>query len=173
MATQKEVAEHLDLSTKSVAGLVREGVIPPVKGPGGLDLDACRVAYIRNLRGKAAGRIRQAPAPSADGLELNAERARLAHHQANKAELDEQTVRGDLVRAEDVTKAVSDAFRRVRARLLSLPSKITPVVLGSTDAVEVKNAIEGGVMEALAELTREPVEDDVEDEGNDGRRASP
>ena len=164
MATQKQVADHLDLSTRTLADLLKDGVLPPVKGPGGLDLDACRVAYIRNLRGKAAGRIRQAPAPSADGLELNAERARLAHHQANKAALDEQEVRGELVRAEDVTRSVSDAFRRVRARLLSLPTKLTPIILGSTDAVEVKNAIEAGVLEALAELTRETVEDDGPEE---------
>lgn len=171
MATQKEVADHLDLSTRSVTELLRDGTIPSAKGPGGLDLDACRVAYIRNLRGKAAGRIRQAPAPSADGLELNAERARLAHHQANRAELDERTARGELVRVDDVTKRVADAFRRVRARLLSLPTKLTPIVLGSTDPVEVKNAIEDGVLEALAELTREPVED-IDAEDDDGRSAS-
>lgn len=165
MATLKQVGDHVDLSINSVRELIANGVIPPAKGPGGLDLDACRVAYIRNLRGKAAGRIKQ-PAPvTPDGaLELNAERARLAHHQANKAALDEQEVRGDLVRAEDVTRSVSDAFRRVRARLLSLPTKLTPIVLGSTDTVEVKDAIEAGVLEALAELTRETVEDDGPEE---------
>lgn len=157
----KEVGEHLDLGLTSIKELLRDGTIPGAKGPGGLDLDECRIAYIRNLRGKAAGRIKQAPPPVPDGaLELNAERARLAHHQANKAALDEQEVRGELVRAEDVTRSVSDAFRRVRARLLSLPTKLTPIVLGSTDTVEVKDAIEAGVLEALAELTRETVEDD-------------
>jgi phage terminase Nu1 subunit (DNA packaging protein) len=161
LATLKEVGDHLDLSMTSIKEMLREGIIPSSKGPGGLDLEACRVAYIRNLRGKAAGRIKQAPQPVADGaLELNAERARLAHHQANKAELDERETRGELVRAEDVTRAVSDAFRRVRARMLSMPTKLTPVVLGSTDAVEVKDAIEAGVLEALAELTLETVEDD-------------
>lgn len=166
MATLKQVGEHLDLSVSSVSEMVRDGVIPPSKGPGGLDLDACRVAYIRNLRGKAAGRIKQAPQPVADGaLELNAERARLAHHQANKAELDERETRGELVRAEDVVRSVSDAFRRVRARMLSMPTKLTPVVLGSTDAVEVKEAIEAGVLEALAELTLETVEDDGPEPG--------
>jgi phage terminase Nu1 subunit (DNA packaging protein) len=160
------VGDHLDLSMTSIKEMLREGIIPSSKGPGGLDLESCRVAYIRNLRGKAAGRIKQAPQPVADGaLELNAERARLAHHQANKAELDERETRGELVRAEDVTRAVSDAFRRVRARMLSMPTKLTPVVLGSTDAVEVKDAIEAGVLEALAELTLETVEDDGPEPG--------
>jgi phage terminase Nu1 subunit (DNA packaging protein) len=166
LATLKEVGDHLDLSMTSIKEMLREGIIPSSKGPGGLDLESCRVAYIRNLRGKAAGRIKQAPQPVADGaLELNAERARLAHHQANKAELDERETRGELVRAEDVTRAVSDAFRRVRARMLSMPTKLTPVVLGSTDAVEVKDAIEAGVLEALAELTLETVEDDGPEPG--------
>jgi hypothetical protein len=37
-------------------------------------------------------------------------------------------------------------------------------VLGSTDTVEVNDAIEAGVLEALAELTRETVEDDGPEE---------
>lgn len=164
MATIKEVAQHLDLGVTSLKELTANGTLPASKGPAGLDLDACRLAYIWSLRAKAAGRIREAPPPATDGLELNAERARLAHHQANKAELDEQEVRGDLIRAEDVTRSVSDAFRRVRARLLSLPTKLTPIVIGSTDTVEVKDAIEAGVLEALAELTRETVEDDGPEE---------
>lgn len=161
MATQKEVADHLDLSTRTVAELLKDGVIPSAKGQGGLDLDACRVNYIRNLRGKAAGRIRQTPSPNADGLELNAERARLAHHQANKAALDEAETRGELLRADVVAQEVDNAFARVRARLLSLPAKLAPVVLGSTNLVEVKNSIEAGVFEALDELVAIASEDDA------------
>lgn len=55
MATQAEIGLHLDLSDRSVRDLISRGVLPqsPRKA---LDLDACRIAYIRHLRETAAGR---------------------------------------------------------------------------------------------------------------------
>ena len=56
MATQREVAEHLDMTERQVRELVNEGVLPPPSGRGGLDLDRCRERYFLYLRGLAAGR---------------------------------------------------------------------------------------------------------------------
>lgn len=163
MATNAEVAEHFGCSAQTVQKLLREGIIPGSRGRTGLDLDACRVAYIRYLQGRAAGRVRTPTA--ANGLDLNSERARLSHHQANLAALNEQEARGDLLRAGDVAKAVDQVFGAVRARLLSLPAKLTPVILGSTDRVEVQDALEAGVVEALDELTRLDLSTDDDDPG--------
>jgi phage terminase Nu1 subunit (DNA packaging protein) len=58
MANQKDIAEHLDLTDRRVRGLMKEGVLPASKGPGGYDLDSCRVAYIRYLRGVSSGQVR-------------------------------------------------------------------------------------------------------------------
>lgn len=55
MATQIEVADHLDISDRQVRNLLKKGVIPHRTGPGGLDLDACRVSYIRYMRGQVMG----------------------------------------------------------------------------------------------------------------------
>lgn len=65
MATQLEVAEHLDISDRQVRSLLQSGVLPGSKGRGGYDLDACRMAYISYLRGQAAGQVRQ-PEAEAD-----------------------------------------------------------------------------------------------------------
>lgn len=93
---------------------------------------------------------------SADGngevRDLDVERARLASAQANRAELDVAERRGELLKASDVTHEVTDAFRRVRARLLSLSTKIAPLVVGSTDAAEIKATIDLAVEDALNEL---------------------
>jgi phage terminase Nu1 subunit (DNA packaging protein) len=56
MATQAEVADHLDLTQQAVAKLLSAGHLPRSEGRGSLDLDACRIAYIRRLREQAAGR---------------------------------------------------------------------------------------------------------------------
>jgi len=58
MSSQIEVAAHLDLSTRRVSGLTKEGILPGSKGPGGYSIDACRLAYIRHLRGLATGQAR-------------------------------------------------------------------------------------------------------------------
>lgn len=57
MAIQKEVAKHLDMTTRQVRNLVSSGVLPPAK-PGGYDIESCRVAYIRYLRGIKSGQVK-------------------------------------------------------------------------------------------------------------------
>ena len=61
MATQREVADNIDLSDRQVRTLLKQGILPAGKGTGGLDLDSCRVAYIRYLRGLATGQVKDGP----------------------------------------------------------------------------------------------------------------
>jgi len=62
MSTQIEIAVYLDLSERRVRFLLTSGVLPTSKGRGGYDLDICRVAYIRYLRGIASGQIEKSAA---------------------------------------------------------------------------------------------------------------
>jgi phage terminase Nu1 subunit (DNA packaging protein) len=88
VATQAQIAEHLDLSIRRVQDLVVEGVLNK-----GADMDECRVNYIRYLRGNASGQHTGA------GLKLTDERARLAKLQADKVEIELAELRGEVVRA--------------------------------------------------------------------------
>lgn len=58
MATQSEVSVHLDISDRHLRRLIKAGVFPPSKA-GGYDIDACRLAYIRYLRGVASGQTKE------------------------------------------------------------------------------------------------------------------
>ncbi|KGE78265.1 terminase small subunit [Halomonas salina] len=58
MATQVEIAAHLDITDRQVRNLLQSGVLPPSKGRGGYDLDGCRLAYIRHLRGQVNGQVK-------------------------------------------------------------------------------------------------------------------
>jgi len=58
MATQTEISGHLDISDRHLRRLIKVGVFPPSKA-GGYDIDACRFAYIRYLRGVASGQTRE------------------------------------------------------------------------------------------------------------------
>ncbi|VVO77096.1 terminase small subunit [Pseudomonas fluorescens] len=58
MANQKELAQHLDLTDRQVRNLLADGILPTSRGNGGLNLQDCRLAYIRYLRGLASGQVK-------------------------------------------------------------------------------------------------------------------
>ena len=67
MATQKEIAEHLDLTDRYIRKLIASGVLPAANGKGTYDLDVYRLAYIRYLRGVASGQVRASYDTEDDG----------------------------------------------------------------------------------------------------------
>lgn len=152
MATQSEVAAHLDMSPQNLRDLIGRGVIPGATGKGNLDTDKCRVGYIRYLREVAAGRKSEA-----ETFDLVAERARLAKEQADAQEMKNAQLRGELLVRGEVTAAVQGAFARVRAKLLSLPSKVAPLLIGMDSIADVTEHLRVGVYEALGELSETQV----------------
>jgi phage terminase Nu1 subunit (DNA packaging protein) len=64
MASQIEIAAHLDLSDRQIRNLVADGVLPASRGRGGMDLDACRLAYIGYLRGLGSGQVKPEVPPT-------------------------------------------------------------------------------------------------------------
>ena len=81
MPTQREIAEHLDMSERNARDVLK-----------GLDLDwqtagldEIRIAYIRDLRGKAAGRggsqLEQLNRARIDDLQQKSANGRLAYHE--------------------------------------------------------------------------------------------
>jgi hypothetical protein len=56
MASQDDIANHLLISQQLVSKLVRKKVFPAADR-GDYDIDACRVAYFRYLRGQIRDRL--------------------------------------------------------------------------------------------------------------------
>ena len=120
MAIQKEAAAYLDVSTRRHRDLVKSGVLPPSKGPGGYDLDAQRVAYIRHLRGVASGQHN----PTPGSPDLTKERARKERAYADKIEFELAIARKEYVHISNVERvleqfatAAADRFDAVASRL--------------------------------------------------------
>ena len=146
MATQAEVGQHLDLSERSVRDLITRAILPQTSRKA-LDLDACRIAYIRHLRETAAGR-----ATGAEADDLTAERARLAKEQADHYSLKNGQLRGELVSAVEITRAVVSCFGHVRDRLTALPARLAGPLARMATAAETRAALSRGIDEALMEL---------------------
>ncbi|WP_114858432.1 hypothetical protein [Azospirillum brasilense] len=151
MATQTDIATHLDLSDRSVRELLDKGVLPNARR-GALNLDQCRLAYIRHLREMAAGR---GTGPSAD--DLTTERARLAREQADHYALKNAALRLELLPRADITRAVSAAFQIVRDRLTSLPAQLAGPLARLSEPADVRVRLSDAVNGVLVELSEERV----------------
>ncbi len=120
MTARAAVAAHLDLSPSRLKGLIEAKVIDDAE-PGEMDLDASRVSYIRHLRAGASGR---------GGDSLSRERARLAGEQADRAARENRLASAQVIERADVLAVLTAAFSACRSRLLGIPTRAAPLVVG-------------------------------------------
>ena len=113
-----------------------------------LDLDACRVAYIRHIREVASGR-----ATGAEVNHLTAERARLAREQADGQSIKNAISRQQLLPRAEITRAVVASFQHVRDRLSALPARLAGPMARMTEQAETRAALTRAVDEVLCELS--------------------
>lgn len=142
------IAQLLDLTPRRVNQLSAEGIIPKSER-GRWELVPAVKGYIRYLRDKAIkGDV---------GGDESAHKQRLLKARADIAEMEAERLSGELVSANAVEKAWTDIVARFRVRILAIPPKAAPLVLGeqSTDAIHA--TIESLVHEALAELAATPI----------------
>ena len=116
MVGRATVAAHLDLSTVALRRLVESKVIDDAE-PGEMDIDAARIGYIRHLRSQASGR---------GGDSLSRERARLAGRAARENKL----ASAQVIDRHDVITVWAAAFSAIRSRLLGIPTRAAPLVVG-------------------------------------------
>lgn len=156
MATQGEIAAHLDLSARHVRELMRDGVIP--KGArGDHDVDRCRVAYIRHLRAIASGH------KSEDGkLDLVAERAREASERADKLEMENAVTRGELISIADYRSSARVIMAGIRTRVTSLGAKLQHKLAAESKPRECRRLIDAAHREALEDLAELEVVKDAD-----------
>ncbi len=147
MATQRELAEHLDLSTKRISELIRDGILPSKMGRSPLNIDVCRIAYISYLR-KLGGYNKRS-----GGGDIAEEKTRLTKAQADKAELEVSELEGQLIPAQLVQDTWTDFVANARAKLLALPSKIAHQVIALDKYAEAELLIKENVHDALLELS--------------------
>jgi hypothetical protein len=85
--------------------------------------------------------------------DLNAEKARLTHHQANISELEEDTKKGNLIPAEIVKQHWEAKAANTRAKLLNLPGRLAVSVVGANTIQDAEKTARQLITEALNELS--------------------
>ncbi len=86
------------------------------------------------------------------GLDLSQERAHLAKLQAEKVEFEVAQLRGSLIEADAVELVVSRVLVDLRTRLLGIPTKAAPLLMGCRTIPRLKDELERQIHDALRGL---------------------
>ena len=142
----KEAAERLGITTRWLAELSKRGTLPK-RGSGKQAMHpwpALRDAFNVHLREQGA--------LEATLADLQAERAALVRVQRQTAELDLAVKRRQLVTVDDATAESDRLAQFVRAKLLNLPGRLSPALVGLGTIADAVERLDDGIRETLAEL---------------------
>ncbi|WP_175786352.1 hypothetical protein [Burkholderia cenocepacia] len=95
----------------------------------------------------------------ATGADMDFDDARCMkeNYLALQAQLEYDRDAGLVVAVEDVARAVGDEYAKVRSRLLAIPAEHAPRIQRLKTVIEVQDALQEIITEALEELTRDGV----------------
>ncbi|MGG3448643.1 hypothetical protein ABER98_01780 [Domibacillus aminovorans] len=143
IVSSKEISLILGVSDSRIRQLTNEKALIRVSH-GKYDLPASVDAYLNYRLNKE----------KPDGeLDKTTEEALWTRARRKKTELELQIMRGELHRSEDVERVMNDMLAAFRAKILSIPSKFAPQIVGKTEIPPIKEVLKKGVHEALEELT--------------------
>lgn len=137
--TDNVIARYLNLTPRRVRQLRDEGIIKEEQ-PGLYDLQSSIVRYIGYLRHGSS--------------ELNDEKTKLTKAKREAAEYENDLLKKNLHRTEDIETGLKTIFLNIRSRMLALPAKLSPQIaaLGS-DQAKIFDALKVGIDEAMEEIS--------------------
>lgn len=102
---------------------------------------------------------------SVDG-ELNLDEEKAIHERVKRhiSELKLKTMQGELHKSEDVERVMTDMLVSIKSKLLSMPSKLAPMLVARNDIDFIKRTINSEVLEVLNELKDYNAKDFYDDE---------
>lgn len=144
----KVLTRIIGLTERRIRQLAEEGILVRA-GKGRYRLEESLKNYILTL--KVA--IETGGVDNPDG-ELNLEEEKAMHEKVKRhiSELKLQTMKGELHKSDDVKHVMTEMIVSIKTKLLSLPSKISPLLLSRDDVGYIKGIITKEVVEALNEL---------------------
>jgi phage terminase Nu1 subunit (DNA packaging protein) len=146
-----KVASALNLDPRRVQQLVKEGM--PRVSRGQYDPVKCMVWYIRYLQRA----IEKKTVPTIDGgfVSERMERLRLLRADADLKEMELAKERSQLVALPDVEAILIDLVLTTKARIMAIPPRLAPELVGETSRVMIQAKLEKAYKESLAYLAKE------------------
>ena len=146
----KVISDLLRIAPRQIQQLAQDGIIPR-DGRGRYQLKAAINGYVGHLQKRTTGRPSSRPVGS-EVLDYHAEKARLTKLQADKAQVELDERKGQLVEVDAISAEWARVVTDCKNRLLSIPTKAAPIVAPLSTPSEVMQVIEDLIREALEEL---------------------
>jgi phage terminase Nu1 subunit (DNA packaging protein) len=140
------IAERLRLTPRRIQQLAGEGLPRVTRGK--YDVDAVLDWYIAKLQRELARQTDE------DGEIAKREREelRMLSAKADLQEIELASKRRELVAIADVEKQMTDLVITTKARILTVPARVAPEILGEQSRVMVQAKIEKAIKESLSHL---------------------
>lgn len=141
------ICDIFGLSARTLRELAQMQVIDKYKN-GAYELIPTIKKYITYLKTKS-GNI---DAKSSEQIYL-IERTRHEKAKREIAEMELAQMKGIMHKADDVERVMNDMLSAFRAKILSLPTKVAPLLVAYNDIATIQDIIQKEVHEALSELS--------------------
>lgn len=168
---QKTLASALGITARQVRNLRDEGMFSFIPGTKKYDLTKCVKEYIEFKVKAETGR----------GASIDIEKEKAQHERAKKeiTQLKLRKLRKEVHEASDVREMLTGMLVNFRSHLLSVPSRIAPLILNESDINVIIRRLEKEMLDTLDELSEyDPdkinkesgidFDDDESDEDEDG-----
>lgn len=145
-----KVAQALNLTEQRVHQLAKEGL--PKEGRGQFDPVKCMLWYIRYLQQA----LEKKAVPTLDGgfVGEREERVRLLRADADLREMELAKQRSVTITLELHEKELTDLVLTTKARIMAIPPRLAPELVGETSRVMIQAKLEKACKESLAYLAR-------------------
>lgn len=135
------------ITSRRYRQLANEGAVPPVV-KGKIDILLACKHMLQYYRALAQGQ---------GSMSLLDERVKISKIDRERKELELRRMRGELIEADRAMHLWGKVIHAIRQKLLAIPVKLSPMVLGVKSLPKIRNRIDEFVREVLVELgTLEP-----------------
>lgn len=142
LQTVEFLAKLLEVSERHIQKLAAQGYIPRA-AHGKYDLVAAIRGYVKYLKDTGA---RSGDDASADAFSKH--RARLTKERADVAERERKRLDGELVPVEQIQGAWAAIVTTIRTRLLNVPTRAAPRLLGLKNVADTQDIVRAEIFEA-------------------------
>lgn len=165
--TQKDLAKVLSITTRQVRNLKNQGLFETEPGTKKYNLAKCVAEYIDfKIKGEVS-----------NGTSVIKEKEQAEHERIKKeiSKIKLRKLKKEMHEASDVEYFLNNMLVAFRNRLLAVPGKVAPVILGETDINIVIEKLTSEMFETLDELSEydpdavngDGISDDMSGDEND------
>ncbi|MFT5872805.1 MAG: phage terminase Nu1 subunit (DNA packaging protein) [Clostridium sp.] len=143
------LADIFGLTTRRIRMLAEEGIIRKTSR-GRYNLQENIKKYIVYL--KTSQNLKENIVDD-DGLDPDKERALLTRRQREKLDIEIAAMRGSMHLSNDVERVMNDMLANFKAKLISIPTKVAPILIARNDISEIQELLQKEFFEVLQEFS--------------------